>query len=162
MEKRYGKRYEGKIVEIACGKHRWRRGTGSAMEDNPGNSLRKASVEERNGKRYGGNIVEIACENHRWRRAAGRDGRCGWERGWEKWKERDGGKIVDIARKKHVWRRGTGRGTCDRACGKHRWRRGTGSAMEEKSWKYLAKSIGGEEMREETDACTKNPTLTNG
>ena len=31
-----------------------------------------------------------------------------------------------------------------------------------KSWKYLAKSIGGEEMREETDACTKNPTLTNG
>ena len=38
----------------------------------------------------------------------------------------------------------------------------TGSAMEEKSWKYVAKSIGGEEMREETDACTKDPTLTNG
>ena len=32
------------------------------MEDNPGNSLRKASVEERNGQRYGGKIVEIAVE----------------------------------------------------------------------------------------------------
>ena len=68
----------------------------------------------------------------------GRDRRCGREIRWEKWKERYRGKIVEIAREKHVWRRGTGRGTCDRACGKHRWRRGTGSAMEEKSWKYLA------------------------
>ena len=111
MEKRYGKRYEGKIVEIACGKHRWRRGTGSAMENNHGNSLRKASVEERNGKRYGGNIVEIACEKHRWRRAAGRDGRCGWGRGWEvegaRWRKNRGSSLRKAAVEKRCGKRQT-------------------------------------------------------
>ena len=115
-------------------------------------SLRKAWVEEEAVWRKkleivcdGGKIVEIACEKHRWRRDAGRDGRCDWEIGWEKWKERYGGKIVEIAFEKHLWRRGTGRDgrggweigwekwkertggrSVEGACEKHLWRRGTG------------------------------------
>ena len=53
--------------------------------------------------------MEIACEKHRWIRDAGRDGCCGWEIGWEKWKERYGRKIVEIACEKHRWRRDAGR-----------------------------------------------------
>ena len=154
-------------MEIACGKHRWKRATGSAMEDNPGNRLRKAWVEERNGKRSGGNIVEIASEKHRWIRDAGRDGRCGWEIGWEKWKERYAGQIGELACEKHQWRRGTRRGTCDRAVGnigggearEALWKKNHGN---KKSWKELAKSICGEEVREETDAAVRKYVKKSG
>ena len=121
--------------------------------------MRKASVEERNGKRYGGNIVEIACEKHRWRRAAGRDGRCGWERGWEKWKERDAGKIVDIARKKHVEKRY--RGTCDMQSLRK-------ASVEERNGKRWRKNRGNTLLKASVEKrCGKrrtlaHPTLTNG
>ena len=108
-------------MEIACEKHGWRR------------------------KRYGGKSLELACGKHRWIRDGGRDGRCGWERRGEKWKERYVGKMGEIAREKHRWRRGTGRDkrcgweigwekwkeryggrSVEIACAKHLWRRGTG------------------------------------
>ena len=53
--------------------------------------------------------MELACGKHRWIRDGGKDKRCGWEIGWEKWKERYGGRSVEIACAKHLWRRGTGR-----------------------------------------------------
>ena len=60
---------------------------------------------------------------HRWRRAAVRDGCCGWERGWEKWRERDGGKNVEIACEKQRWRRDVGRGRrCGREIGWEKWK----------------------------------------
>ena len=92
-------------------------------------------MEERNGKRYGGNIVEIACEKHRWRRAAGRDGRCGWGRGWEvegaRWRKNS---LRKAAVEKRYGQRYEGK-IVEIACEKHRWRRETGSAMKENSWK---------------------------
>ena len=64
-------------MEIACEKHGWRR------------------------KRYGGKSLELACGKHRWIRDGGKDKRCGWEIGWEKWKGRYGGRSMEIACAKH-------------------------------------------------------------
>ena len=64
---------------------------GAPWRKKHGNSLRKAS----------------------WRRGTGRDGRGGWEIGWEKWKERTGGRSVAIACKSMG---------------------GGGSSMEDKRW----------------------------
>ena len=67
--------------------------------------------------------MEIACEKNLWTRDAGRDGCCGLEIGWEKWKERYGGKIVEIACEKHRWIRDAGRdGRCGWEIGWEKWK----------------------------------------
>ena len=96
---------------------------GALWRKKRGNSLRKAFVEKRYGKRRtrrlgnrlgkvegahgrkkrGNSLQEAWVEEEAvWRiRDGGRDGRCGWERRREKWKERYVGKIGEIAREKH-------------------------------------------------------------
>ena len=146
MEKSYGKRYGGQS---------WK---------SPAKSMGGGEKRQALWRKYCGNSYS---EKHRWIRDAGRDGRCGWEIGWEKWKERYAGQIGELACEKHQWRRGTRRGTCDRAVGnigggearEALWRKNRGN---KKSWKELAKSICGEEVREETDAAVRKYVKKSG
>ena len=120
-------------------------GRGSGMEDKRWGKRRTLRLGKTSGKVEGALWRKIRGNSLRKASVDKRDGHCGWEIGWEKWKERYGGKIVEIAFEKHLWRRGTGRDgrggweigwekwkertggrSVEGACEKHLWRRGTG------------------------------------